>query len=210
MKSLEERMQPDRNAFAADPFGYSALAWQKWAIAQNVAGFPANPVKPPTSEDLKSPLLWLSQAHALSEAATIVLRVGPNLDHFPVFIRGVCDSQYCAVGLMLVGYSLEVCLKTMLILTKGVEAYTLDEKKHRHHDLVKLSELVPDLGEKDKAILRLLTHFLVWAGRYPDPGSGRESEAESIFTLSEKHQIAARDLFGLAARVMNHVKVLTV
>ena len=202
-------MLPDRNAFAADPFGYSVLAWQKWAIAQNVAGFPVDPVKPPTSQDLKSPLLWLSQAHALSEAAAIVLRGQPNLDNFPVFVRGVCDSQYCAVGLMLVGYSLEVCLKTMVILTKGIEAYTVEEKKHRHHDLVKLSNLVPDLSEKDKAILRLLTYFVVWAGRYPDPGSGREAEGEDISALSEKHEIAARYLFRVAARVMDHVKVLT-
>jgi len=172
MRSIEERMLPDPNAFAADPFGYAALAWHKWAIAQNLAGLSIDPEKPPTSENLKSPLLWLSQAHALSEAAAIVLRAEPNLDHFPVVTRGVCHSQYCAVGLMLVGYSLEVCLKTMLILAKGVEAYALDEKNHRHHDLVKLSELVPGLGEREKAILRLLTHFVVWAGRYPDPGVG--------------------------------------
>lgn len=209
MKSLEQQLLPNRQAFAADPFGYSALAWQKWAIAQNVAGFPIDPRNPPTSHDLKSPVLWLSQAHALSEAATVVLRGNPDLAHLPVFTKGVCDSQYCAVGLMLVGYSLEICLKAMLIIQKGAEAYAAEESKHKHHKLVKLSEFIPDLDEKDKAILLLLTHFLVWAGRYPDPGSGREADAEGIFALSEKHQISASDLFRLAARVMGHVRVLT-
>lgn len=209
MKSLEERLLPDRQAFAADPFGYSAMAWTKWAIAQNMAGFSIDPNKPPTTHDLKSPILWLTQAHALSEAATVVLRGNPNLEHLPMFTKGVCDSQYCAVGLMLVGYSLEICLKAMLIIEKGVDAYAAEERKHKHHRLVELSEFIPDLNEKDKAILLLLTHFLLWAGRYPDPGSGREADAEGIFTLCEEHEISARDLFRLAARVVGHAKKLT-
>lgn len=209
MHPLLPQISPDRNQFAADPFGYSALAWQRWVIAQEIAGFPGDPTKAPTSEDLKSPILWLSQAHALSEAAATVIRNMPNVEHMPALTRGVCDSQYCAVGLMLVGYSLEICLKAMLILRLGVETYSAEERKHRHHDLVKLASFMPDLSEKDKAILALLTHFLVWAGRYPDPGSGREDNATLIFELSETHQISAKDLFVLSARVMRHVQELT-
>ncbi len=209
MKSLEQHLLPDRNAFAADPFGYSALAWQKWAAAQTVAGYPVDLLKPPTSQDLKSPVLWLSQAHAMSEAARVVLKGEPNLDHLPIFTKGVCDSQYCAVGLMLVGYSLEICLKAMLILQKGVEVYIAEESKYKHHRLEKLSDFVPGLNEKDKAILQILTHFVMWAGRYPDPGSGREADAEGIFDVSEKHRISAADLFRLAARVMGHAKQVT-
>jgi hypothetical protein len=209
MKSLEQQLLPNRQAFAADPFGYSAMAWTRWAIAQNVAGFSIDPQKPPTSYDLKSPVIWLTQAHALSEAATIVLRGNPILDNVPVFMKGVCDSQYCAVGLMLVGYSLEICLKAMLIIKDGVETYAAEERKYKHHKLLELAEFIPDLNEKDKAILFLLTHFLLWAGRYPDPGSGRETDAEGIFTLCERHQITASDMFRLAARVMSHAKVLT-
>ncbi len=209
MKSLEQQLLPNRQGFATDPFGYSALAWHKWAIAQNIAGFPIDPGNIPTSNDLKSPVLWLTQAHALSEAATVVLRGNPNLEHLPVFTKGVCDSQYCAVGLMLVGYSLEICLKAMLIIQKGVEVYAAEEKNYKHHKLVELSQFIPDLTEKDKATLKLLTHFLYWAGRYPDPGSGREADTEDIFTLSEKYQISASDLFSLAARVMGHAKILT-
>lgn len=205
MNSIEQHLLPDRQRFEADPFGYSALAWQKWAMAQALAGRQFDPLMPPTSDDLKSPVLWLTQAHAMAEAARIVLRNEPNLDHLPVITRGACDSQYCAVGLMLVGYSLEICLKGMLILQHGVERYTTDERKYKHHNLVKLSEFITDLSEKEKAILTLLTHFLMWAGRYPDPGSGREDNAQEIFALSERHQIAGRDLFKLAGRVMRHV-----
>ncbi len=208
MHPLFPHISPNRETFGADPFGYSALAWHRWVIAQEIAGFPGDPTKPPTSEDLKSPVLWLSQAHALSEAAAAVLRSTPNLAHPPFLTRGVCDSQYCAVGLMLVGYSLEICLKAMLIMQLGIETYAAEERKHKHHDLVKLSSFIPDLSQKDKATLTLLTHFLMWAGRYPDPGSGREDNATLIFELSELHQISAKDLFSLASRVMQHAKEL--
>ena len=208
MNDIEKQLQPNRRQFEGDPFGYSALAWQKWATGAALAGQSLNPSAPPTSDDLKSPVLWLTQAHAMAEAARTVLQNAPNLTHLPSIIRGACDSQYCAVGLMLVGYSLEICLKAMLILQHGVEQYSADERKYKHHKLVKLSEFMGDLSEKDKAILTLLTSFLTWAGRYPDPGSGREDDAQEIFALSERHQIAARDLFALAARVMRHVNTL--
>jgi len=204
MNPLEKHILPNRDGFGSDPFGYSALAWHKWGAAQTIAGFPVDLSKPPTSDDLKSPVLWLTQAHAMSEAARIVLQNQPELAHLPNSVRGVCDCQYCAVGLMLVGYSLEICLKAMLIMKKGIGVYTSEEKKHRHHRLEELAEFVPGLNAKDKVILQTLTHFVTWAGRYPDPGSGREDNAEEIFALSEKHQVAASDLFNLAARVMRY------
>jgi hypothetical protein len=110
---------------------------------------------------------------------------------------------------MLVGYSLEVCLKAMLIIQKGIDGYSADERKYKHHRLEELANFVPELSEKDKAILQALTHFVIWAGRYPDPGSGREAQAGDIFTVSEKHQISAKDLFDLAARVMQHSMSVT-
>lgn len=209
MPTPEAFVQPDRAAFGADPFGYSALAWHKWAMAQTVAGFPVDPSVSPTSADLKSPVLWLAQAHALSEAARVILENSPTWEQMPYSVRGVCDCQYCAVGLMLVGYGLEICLKAMLILTKGVDAYASSEKRYLHHRLEELAEFIPDLDAKDKAILRVLTQFTTWAGRYPDPGSGREDKAEAIFALSERYQVAAKDLFALGARVMNHLRKLT-
>ncbi|MGE0811527.1 MAG: hypothetical protein AB7N69_13070 [Immundisolibacter sp.] len=109
---------------------------------------------------------------------------------------------------MLVGYSLEICLKGLLILTKGVEAYASEEKQFRHHKLERLAEQVPNLSAKDRAILSVLTHFTEWAGRYPDPGSGKDEKVEEIFTLAEQHQITARDLFVLSARVMKHTAIV--
>ena len=200
--------QPNRHAFAADPFGYSSSAWIKWGIAQTVAGYPVDISKPPTAEDLKSPILWLTQAEALTQAAVTVLGNQPTFETMTPYTKGVCDAQYCAVGLMLVGYSLEVCLKAMSILQNGVVAYMAKEKSFYHHRLVDLAKFIPDLSEKDKAILQTLTHFTLWAGRYPDPGSGRLGDAEEIFTISEKHEVAAKDLFELAGRVMGHTKIV--
>jgi hypothetical protein len=206
---LEQFVLPNRDEFGKDPFGYSALAWHRWCAASTLGGYPQDMSRPPTSEDLKNPVLWLTQAHAMTEAAVILVRNEPNLSHMPDLLKGMCDSQYCAVALMLVGYSLEICLKAMLIMKKGIEIYKAEEKKHQHHRLDKLAEFVPDLNSKDKVILQILTHFVVWAGRYPDPGSGREDNAEDIFRLSEKHRIAAKDLFKLAGRVMGHAKQVT-
>jgi hypothetical protein len=197
-----KHLAADRLQFAADPFGYSASAWIRWAFFQQIHGFNADPEKPPTANDLKSPVLWLSHARALSEAASAVLRHEPTYEAHPRPLTGVCDSQYTAIGLMLVGYSLEVCLKAMLIIRQGVQAYADAERRYKHHRLDELAAFIPDLSKKDLAILKLLTHFLTWAGRYPDPGSGREGHSGLIFELSEKHQIAASDVLQLASRVM--------
>jgi len=199
---------PNRERFAADPFGYSALAWHRWGLAREVSGFPIDLKKPPTSDDLKSPILWLAHAHALSEAAVALIRSEPEFESMPELVKGVCDSQYCAVGLMLVGYSLETSLKAMLILTKGVEAYAQEERSHFHHRLEELAAFVPDLSAKDKAILRLLSHFVTWAGRYPDPGSGREANHEEVFRSAEQHKVTARDVFSLSGRVMRHTQAV--
>ena len=203
---LEQQIKPDRSKFDQDPFGYSALAWYKWGLIQEMNGFPVALDQPPKSEDLKSPVLWLSHARAMSEAGVAVIMNEPKLDQMPELFKGVCDSQYCAVGLMLIGYSLEVCLKAMLIMKKGITKFTEDEKKHYHHRLEELSDFVPNLSQKDKAILRTLTHFVAWAGRYPDPGFGRQSKTEEIFSLSERYQISAHDLFHLASRIMEYSK----
>lgn len=200
---------PDRRGFAQDPLGYAALAWHKWTLAQALAtgDFGVLP-KSPGETDFKNALLWLTQAHALSVAARAVISHEPKWETMPVSVRGACDSQYCGAGLMLVGYSLEVCLKAMLILRHGVANYTSDEKKFQHHKLERLAEFLPSLDQKDKAILRALTHYIEWAGRYPDPGGGRDAKFEEVFSLSERHMVSARELFSLAGRVMHYANVV--
>lgn len=205
MKKIEENLKPSRDGFAKDPFGYSALARHKLGMASTLAGFPVDITKPATDEELKNPVLWLTQAHALSEAAVAVLKKEPAFATMPLSVRSVCDSQYCAVGLMLIGYSLEISLKSILIIKSGISGYKEIEKQNRHHRLHRLASFIPDLSEKELAILKGLTHFVYWAGRYPDPGSGREDDAEDIFNISEKFQISAKDLFALSTKVMCHV-----
>jgi hypothetical protein len=61
---------------------------------------------------------------------------------------------------------------------------------------------MPGLTFKDQATLQALSHFVRWAGRYPDPGFGKLSQDEEIFTLSEGHQVSAKELFLLAAKIM--------
>lgn len=55
-------------------------------------------------------------------------------------------------------------------------------------------------------MLRGLTHFVYWAGRYPDPGSGREEDADELFKISEEYQVSAHDLFGLVTKVMSYAE----
>lgn len=173
-------------------------------------GFDVDPTKPPTSDDLKSPLLWLTQAEAMSQAAYVLVQNEPSFDNIPAEVRGICDSQYCATALMLVGYSLEVCLKAMIILREGVAAYAEAEveRKNQHHNLPDLAGFIDDLSAKDLAILEMLAHFVYWAGRYPDPGIKGIAKHEAIFELAEGHQISARALFTLAAKVMGHTRKL--
>lgn len=204
-------MLPDRHLFAQDPAGYSRSAWLRWAMLAAAQGADADPSKPPTSDDLKSPILWLVHAEAMSQAAAVLARHEPTFDNIPVELRGICDSQYCAAALMLMGYSLEVCLKAMIIIRDGIDAYTAAEaqRKYQHHDLRDLASFITNLTTKDLAILDLLSHFVYWAGRYPDPGMKHAGKHEKIFELSEEHQISAHDLFGLAAKVMGHARTLT-
>jgi hypothetical protein len=204
-----ETMLHDAKRFEADPFGYSALAWHKWGMLLATNGFFLDISKPPTAHDLKNPVLWLTHANALSEAAVCLVRNDPPLASCPEDLRTICHSQYYAVALMLVGYSLEVCLKAMIIIKWGVESFLAKEQNHFHHDLDELSAFIPTLSDKDRAMLKGLSYFVKWAGRYPDPGSRRVDEATDIFEIAETFQVSAKDLFELSGRVMAHTRVVT-
>lgn len=199
----------DKDQFGADPFGYAAGVHQTWGILCTANGFPVDINAPATIEDLKNPILWMSHGHALSTAAMTLLTTSQNFSEMPFGIKSICYRQYCAVALMLVGYSLEVYLKSMQILKNGIEKYIEEENKTKHHNLEKLSQFIPDLSDKDKAILKNLTHFVYWAGRYPDPGKSRISDAEEIFDLSETFQITAADVFELSIRISKYTKNYT-
>lgn len=198
---------PDRDTFAADPAGYSRSGWMRWAMLSALHGADIDPLAPPSSNDLKSPILWLAQAQAMTEAAVTLTKHEPAFDAMPVPMRGICDTQYCAVALMLVGYSLEICLKAMLILRHGIVAYAEAEQNrtYLHHKLHELADFIPGLTGKELGTLQMLSHFVAWAGRYPDPGRKYIDKHEEVFALSEQHEICARDVFQVAAKVMKHV-----
>ncbi|MBS7459020.1 hypothetical protein [Coralloluteibacterium stylophorae] len=200
---------PDVTGFECDPFGYSAFAWHKFALILAANGIPKDPTKAPTAEDLKEPALWLSQANALSEAAVCLVKNDPKLQNVSAEYRTIVHSQYYAVVLMLVGYSLEVCLKAMMIIESGIDESIANERSHFHHNLHVLASFVPGLSRKDLEILRGLSHFVRWAGRYPDPGSRRLDQATDVFEIGEVNKVTARDLFDLASRVMQHATVVT-
>jgi hypothetical protein len=206
---IPDSLKIDKKKFDQDPFGYSAIALQKFGMVSSLSGVFVDITKPATSGDLKNPVLWLTQAHALTEAAITIIKNEPSFDRMPVLMRGVCHSQYCAVGLMLVGYSLETTLKAMKIMEGGIKNYQESESKNKHHRLHKLADFIPDLTEKEIAILQGLTHFVYWAGRYPDPGAGKEDHAKEIFQLSEKYKISANDLFKLAEKVTSYAEQLS-
>ena len=66
--------------------------------------------------------------------------------------------------MMLVGYSLEVCLNGRIVFRDGVGEFIRGERKHFHHRLDGFSAFITDLDDKERAILRGLTHLASWAG----------------------------------------------
>jgi len=205
---IKTKVAPQPDAFGKDPFGYSMMGWHKWGLAQEISGFPVDLRKGPTGKDLKSPVLWLSHTQALGTAAITLIQNPPEFESLPEDMRGVAHCQYHAVALMLVGYSLESCLKAMIVIRMGVDAYEENERKHRHHDLSRLADFIPNLTTRDKAVLDGLTHFTMWAGRYPDPGFGDVSKAETVFKIAEEFEISAKNLFEVAAKVSAHTLVV--
>lgn len=95
----------------------------------------------------------------------------------------------------------------MLLFKLGSTQFLAEEKKHLHYDLNRLSDFIIELTEKDRAILICLSHFVRWAGRYPDPGARNLESAVDVFKISEQYEIAAKDLFELSSRVMKHTRL---
>jgi hypothetical protein len=82
MGKLLRYLEPDRKGFCADPIGYSASAWHRWAFAQSLAGASIDLEVPPANEDLNSPVLWLTHAHAKAETARAVIQNEPNVGEY--------------------------------------------------------------------------------------------------------------------------------
>lgn len=187
---------PDRERFIADPFGYAGLGVDRWRFIKAMNGGHDSPEDPVSISDLNDPMLWLSQSQAITAAAVALMKVQPNFDHLPEEFHGILDGQVCATILMLVGYSLEVCCKAVILLEEGPES----ADQFTHHKIQELVKYVGPLDEKQEIILGLLTEHCYWAGRYPSPKKNTES-FERIHKLSTQYEITAGDLFATAGHV---------
>lgn len=97
MSGFDQYIKPNKERFETDPFSYSALGRMRWGILTELAGFDhIDLAKPATTEELKNPVLWLTQAEALSKAATIIIKSEPEFENLPDNMRGICDGQFKA------------------------------------------------------------------------------------------------------------------
>ena len=158
----------------------------------------------------------MSHSLALAKAAETLLLNDPDFDLMEDnSMNGLAHYQYYATALMLVGYSLEVTLKNMIIINNGIDDYISNESKYMTHDLEKLAYFVPDLEIKDKSILNILTKFTILAGKYRDPGFNKGAVYDDISNAVERYKICAKDIFQLATKITkfaltisnNHLKL---
>lgn len=75
-------------------------------MARTLAGVSIDIVKPPTSDDLKFPLLWLTQAHAMAEAARIIIESQPKFENMPYWseeyvIASIVQLRLCLLVIVL-------------------------------------------------------------------------------------------------------------
>lgn len=189
-----------RKMFSDDPFGYSTLAFQQWRLLLAKSGVTHDYVPEPSEKDLMSPVLWICHAQALADAARTLVETKPSND-LPEGFHEICHSQFHAIAIMLVAYSIETCLKALLILNAGVDEFISQEHAYKTHNLQRLADFIPDLTSKERAILQNLTHFSEWAGRYPTPGSTKLCKYSEIDAISRKHRITAGDTFSLASKI---------
>lgn len=125
----------------------------------------------PTPEDdlahiLVSSQYWIDKAKALRASAAAIWYFIDS-DPPPDLSALGTDPPVKTTGIwyvyrMLCGMSLELAYKASLI--------AMGEKVKATHDLTWLAEQVfPSVSRKERGILELLTHCIVWDGRYPAP-----------------------------------------
>ena len=205
----ESKPETRDEKFGSSPFGYSLGAYTTWIQILDNKGI-EHPYKLDEIDkySLKNTVLWSSQASALGQAGISLIKENPDLSGVPNDTKELYLRQYCGVGLMLVGYSMELTLKTIILVKEGKEKY-IDEHEHKvGHNLNKLEDYILDLTKKQKNILNILKFYVKWAGRYPDPGTGKESQLHEINNLCDKYEITAGDLFTLCQKIsefLNHV-----
>ncbi|MFQ2771272.1 hypothetical protein ACK3Y4_11120, partial [Aeromonas caviae] len=80
-------LEADRNKFKKDPLSYSAQGFLQWRMIESmVTNSDFDPYTPPTNEILKNPILWISQAEALTQAAVTIIKSEPKFENMPIHL----------------------------------------------------------------------------------------------------------------------------
>lgn len=110
-------------------------------------------------ENNNNSLAWLNKSTDLFSSAHILWKAREE------------DGFYCwSTYKMLMGMSFELLFKAICIQMKSEVAHT--------HDLFNLSKYANvELTKEEVSILNILTEYIVWDGRYPNPKSKSKLEA---------------------------------
>lgn len=102
---------------------------------------------------------WLMQAESFKSSAIIVfnhLLENPKKETTPYI------HYYHRIAMMLMGYAIELLLKTILIKQSKANQET--------HDLIELTKSASvKLNQEEVACLANFTQWVIWAGKYPTP-----------------------------------------
>lgn len=122
-----------------------------------------------TYERRKEALWWYNYSSNL-RASAAALRFSCNPEYAPTFSEEYGLGHGFLMGIavqpaymMLCGMSLELLFKA-IIVKKG-----LIVNDSSHDLLVQASSAGIEYSSKEKKLLRILTHSIVWQGRYPTP-----------------------------------------
>jgi hypothetical protein len=176
----------------------------------------------------KSVHTWLWQSRGLNNAATAMIIAYAK--EYPE----TKDPFRETIALMLGGYAIEALLKMVVIADHcDQHGWALDTKKAQEfvpttHDLDKLAGKAKIRTNKaDRQLLRHLSGYTTWAGRYPIPLFPTGYDGPAVFNGSRKeqlppgeskiwkgyaalyaklHKIAVRKVFGKPQHPRKHAK----
>jgi hypothetical protein len=118
----------------------------------------------------KAPLPWFNKSSELRTAASALSNVGGA---YPVY-------------LMICGMSLELIYKAIIVVKNSRSDASEDLKIDKHHKLVDLAcKASISLDDRNKGMLKILTHYIYWEGRYPTPKHAKD--IEDLENLSKEY-----------------------
>jgi len=107
-------------------------------------------------------ILWLAMKDENKSIFISQLGLDKNIN-----LNSACQKNYC----MLLGLSFELIIKAIIAAKNNIEKIP---ETHALIDIVKNINI--NLTDKDLKILRLLSDYIVWAGKYPSPKKNYQLE----------------------------------